>query len=280
MQLDGVQFQYSPQTDPVLCIDRLTVRAGEFVSLLGTSGSGKSTLLRVIAGLLKPSTGRLERSESMADRIGFVFQNANLVPWRTAEQNLLLPGELGPKPAGVPHVPIEDLVRLVGLQVEDLPKRPAELSGGMQMRLALARALSQSPALLMMDEPFGAVDDVLRMQLEERVRRIHEARSLTTVLVTHNIGEAVFMSDRVLVLGGRPAHICHDVSIDLGSQRNQTTRTSNAYYDYVSAVTAAFQAAADQSISGGVALDVEGEPQSASLPHQNESKGRRVERTG
>lgn len=206
----------------------------------------------------------------MAERIGFVFQNANLIPWRTAEQNLLLPGELGPKPAGVPQVPIEDLVRLVGLEVEDLPKRPAELSGGMQMRLALARALSQSPALLMMDEPFGAVDDVLRMQLEERVRRIHDARSLTTVLVTHNIGEAVFMSDRVLVLGGRPARICHDVAIDLGSQRNQTTRTSTAYYDYVSAVTAAFQSAADQSVSGDVPPNAEVEPQSARSPQQHE----------
>lgn len=229
----------------MLQIPDLVIPRGQFVSLLGASGSGKSTLLRLIAGLLQPTAGTIATGSQTQRDIGMVFQSPNLVPWRTARANVSLPAELGPSPTMVSGQALDDLFQLVGLQQQDTHKRSAELSGGMQMRVSLARALVLRPSMLLMDEPFAALDDLLRMQLEEDVRRIHCERSLTTVLVTHNVNEAVFMSDRVLVLGGRPSEICADISISLPSDRDRRVRSDVAFHRLIDKATDALHSAAN-----------------------------------
>ncbi|MCA9049573.1 MAG: ABC transporter ATP-binding protein, partial [Planctomycetaceae bacterium] len=220
-----VVFRFTAGDTDVIRIPRLTVRCGEFISVLGASGCGKSTLLRLVAGLLHPVSGTLDvMPDGDTDRrrqrqqVAAVFQSPTLIPWRTVRDNIRLPAELGPSAVSRPEVTdpaVVDILTLAGLQPAVADKRPAELSGGMQMRVALARALVTNPALLLLDEPFAALDDLLRMQLETDVRHIHESRGLTTVLVTHNIAEAVFMSDRVLILGGSPSTVAADVAISL-----------------------------------------------------------------
>lgn len=214
----------------MLSVRDLSIPDGQFVSILGASGSGKSTLLRLIARLLTPGFGSINRD---AKNMGMVFQSPNLIPWRTAQDNVRLPAELGEIPQQVDDRRIAELFDLVGLRPTDLGKRPAELSGGMQMRVSLARSLVLQPKLMLLDEPFAALDDLLRMQLEEDVRRIHNQRSLTTVLVTHNIHEAVFMSDRVLVLGGIPSAIRADIDIPLPADRSGLLRNEGSFHELV-----------------------------------------------
>ena len=237
------QLNFSYGRDAVLQIADLNIPAGQFVSVLGASGSGKSTLLRILAGLLPLTSNQLplnqlkQRATQQRPSTGMVFQSPNLVPWRNAAGNVVLPAELGPDPRAMPTDRVAKLFQLVGLSDDDLTKRPAELSGGMQMRVAIARSLVLNPQTLLLDEPFAALDDVLRMQLETDVRAIHLQQQLTTVLVTHHISEAVFMSDRVFVLGGEPAKICADLPITLPMDRNLTVRRSSAYHDFVDEVT-------------------------------------------
>lgn len=233
-----LQFSYAANSPPILQIEGLRISRGEIVSLLGPSGSGKSTLLRIMAGLLPVPQDQMEvEAAGSGQSVGMVFQSPNLVPWRNAGDNVFLPAELGQKPAGVSRQRVRELFRMVGLTESDMQKRPAELSGGMQMRVAIARSLILNPATLLLDEPFAALDDVLRMQLEADVREIHLNQRLTTILVTHHIGEAVFMSDRVLVLGGEPAGICADIRVPLPEHRGREVRRSSAYHTCVDEVT-------------------------------------------
>lgn len=245
LKLSDVQFRYSADAENVLAVPELSVGSGQFVSILGASGCGKSTLLRLIAGLLKPTSGTVdfpgEKSASATPTFGMVFQSATLVPWRTAEDNVRFPTELGAGNSVASTEQIDRLFDLVGLATSDRSKRPSELSGGMQMRVSLARALVLQPDFLLLDEPFSALDDLLRMQLEEDVRRIHDEQSLTTILVTHNIAEAVFMSDRVLVLGDRPSTVCSDMTVELLNRRDSAVRSASVFHDAVSGVTAALR---------------------------------------
>ncbi|MCH2202607.1 MAG: ABC transporter ATP-binding protein [Fuerstiella sp.] len=200
----------------IVQIDSLEIASGEFVSLVGPSGCGKSTLLRIIAQLLAPASGELEISkpkDRRAIRTGFVFQDPTLLPWRTAAANIRLPGEL--EQSSVSSSRVHELAELVGLSQDDLQKRPAALSGGMKMRVSLARALVLQPDLLLLDEPFAAVDDLLRQQLQADVFRIQKNLGVTTVMVTHNVTEAVCMSDRVITLGGSPATITSVTTVQL-----------------------------------------------------------------
>lgn len=236
-----VTQQFASNASPVFRDLNLSIDAGHFVTIVGPSGCGKSTLLRLIAGLQSPSSGTVERfQERTGESIGFVFQHPTLLPWRTAEQNLHLPLELGTSrsvavtraTASSGHATTQQLLEQVGLSAQDATKRPAQMSGGMQMRLSLARALVTNPRVLLLDEPFAAVDDFLRMRLQEDIRRLHEARKLTSVLVTHNIQEAVFLSDQVVVMAGSPAEIKGVVAVNSQESRNATFRNSDTFIDY------------------------------------------------
>ena len=236
-----VTQQFDSNASPVFRDLNLAIDAGHFVTIVGPSGCGKSTLLRLIAGLQTATSGTVERNQSRTrESIGFVFQHPTLLPWRTAEQNLHLPLELGTSrsvdaphaTANSGHATTQQLLEQVGLSAQDATKRPAQMSGGMQMRLSLARALVTNPSVLLLDEPFAAVDDFLRMRLQEDIRRLHENRKLTSVLVTHNIQEAVFLSDQVVVMAGAPAEIKGLVSVDWAESRDSTFRNSDTFIDY------------------------------------------------
>ncbi len=213
-ELRDVTVDFGSVSGPVLQCLNAEIPAGQFLSIVGPSGCGKSTLLRLLAGLQPHSSGQLLRGDSADNRVppGFVFQQPALLPWRTVLANLRLPCELGGSRTAVPsESELLQLLQQVGLSGEDIRKRPAELSGGMQMRLSLARALVHRPGILLLDEPFAAVDDLLRMKLQELVRNLHDARGLTTILVTHNLQEAALLSDRILVLQPAPAGLVCDL---------------------------------------------------------------------
>jgi NitT/TauT family transport system ATP-binding protein len=194
----------------------------EFVCIVGPSGCGKSTLLRLLGGLLRPTAGKvlLEGRELAGPvaRIGFVFQRANLMPWRNVLRNVLLPLEI----SGIPPIEAEKTVRglidLVGLAGFER-SLPRELSGGMAQRVALARALAHDPEVLLMDEPFAALDALTRERMESEVMRIAQTRRKTVVMVTHSIPEAILLADRVLVFTSRPGKLRMEVAVDLPRPR-------------------------------------------------------------
>lgn len=198
------------------------VYPGEFVAIVGPSGCGKTTLLRIIGGLLAPTRGQVMlRGEPLVgprSEIGYVFQHANLMPWRTVERNVALPLEL----QGVAREEIQrrarDVLTLVGLQGFE-HAYPRQLSGGMAQRAALARTLVHKPELLLLDEPFGSLDAITRERMNQELLRIRTAYEYTAVMVTHNIPEAVYLADRVLVMSYRPGRIVCEVSVPLPRPR-------------------------------------------------------------
>ena len=201
---------------PVLEHVSLTVSAGEFVVLIGANGTGKSTLLRLVAGLLTPDAGRISMDGSPLagpdPRIGIVFQEPRLLPWRSTIDNVAFPLEL----AGWSHerrlARARDLLDLVDLRGVD-ERRPHELSGGMRQRVSIARALALQPAVLLLDEPFSALDALTRERFDASLQAIWRETGTTILLVTHSIGEAVFLADRVLVMAGRPGRIAGEVVV-------------------------------------------------------------------
>jgi NitT/TauT family transport system ATP-binding protein len=215
-----IQQQFGDET--VVAQTSFQIQRGEFVSFVGPSGCGKSTILRLIAGLLTPSAGRITVNDSSPhqidrsrERIGFVFQEANLLPWRTAQQNVALPLELsrGELNSTARQDRIASSIARVGLTEMDGRKLPRMLSGGMKMRVSLARALVTEPTIMLMDEPFSALDDVLRGQLNEDLLGLWQEKQWTTLFVTHNIMEAVFLSQRILVMSGRPGRIVERIEV-------------------------------------------------------------------
>jgi NitT/TauT family transport system ATP-binding protein len=196
----------------------------EFVTIIGPSGCGKSTLLRILAGLVRPTAGRVILDGASLERpqrsVGFVFQHPTLMPWRSALRNVMLPLEIAGAARDEAERRARDLLGLVGLE-EFAEAYPRELSGGMQQRVALARALVYDPELLLLDEPFGALDALTRERLNWELLRIWRARRKTVLMVTHNIQEAVFLSDRVLTMSPRPGRIEGEVDIDLPRPREQ-----------------------------------------------------------
>ena len=206
--LDEVSFELYPQ---------------EFICVLGPSGSGKTTLLRVLAGLLPQSTGRFDFENGRQPRIGMVFQQSNLMPWRTAIENITLPLELQGITPDAARARAQELIDLVGLQgFEESWSR--DLSGGMAQRVAIARALVHDPDLLLLDEPFGSLDALTRERMGMELSRIWQARQKTVVMVTHSIGESLFLADRVLVLTQRPGRIKLDLTVDLPRPRKDEIR--------------------------------------------------------
>jgi len=218
----SVSFATRKQEVKALSDVDLTVSRGEFVSIVGPSGCGKSTLLRVVAGLTRPSTGtvRLLGSEVTRPRpdIGFVFQTASLLDWRSTRRNILLQAEMRKMPMREAAQRTQELIELTGLTgFEDA--YPHELSGGMQQRVALCRALLHRPDVLLMDEPFGALDALTREQMNVELHRIWRETGTTVLFVTHSIAEAVYLSNRVMTMSVRPGRIIDVLDIDLPSSR-------------------------------------------------------------
>jgi NitT/TauT family transport system ATP-binding protein len=198
----------------------LTVQEGEFVTLLGPSGCGKSTLLKMVAGLLEPSNGRLllwrkpvAQLEESQRKLAFVFQSPTLMPWASVATNVRLPLDLAGVPRTEADARVADALALVGLS-KFAAHLPRALSGGMQMRVSIARSLVVQPNLLLMDEPFGALDEITRHKLDSDLLALWAAKKLTVVFVTHSIHEAVFLSNRVVMMAARPGRIVEEVLID------------------------------------------------------------------
>ena len=208
----------------------LDVRDGEFLTLLGPSGCGKSTLLRLIAGLLAPSGGAIAqpRDDGEPRRLAFVFQHPTLMPWGSVARNVRLPLDLAGVARGEADRRVRAALELVGL-AEFARVYPRELSGGMQMRASIARALVTAPRLLLMDEPFGALDEITRNRLDCDIRELWARQRLTAVFVTHSIYEAVFLSTRVAVMSPRPGRILHEVAIDEPHPRTEAFRVSQRF---------------------------------------------------
>jgi NitT/TauT family transport system ATP-binding protein len=199
----------------------LTVGEGEFLTLLGPSGCGKSTLLRLVAGLLSPGAGQVE---CRARKIGFVFQEPTLMPWATVRDNVRLPLELAGQGSDAGQR-VDAALAAVGL-ADFAGHHPRELSGGMRMRASIARALVDEPSLLLMDEPFGALDEITRNRLDADLLALCQARRLTVMFVTHSIHEAVFLSSRVLVMSPRPGRVVADLPMSEPYPRGNDFRTS------------------------------------------------------
>lgn len=211
----------------------------EFVCVLGPSGSGKTTLLRILAGLETPTQGTV-RYPFENPNIGLVFQESNLMPWRSVMENILLPLELRGTPKEAALREASQLAELVGLE-EFRDAWPASLSGGMAQRVAIARALIQDPDLLLLDEPFGALDALTREKMGIELLRIWQARRKTVVMVTHSISESLLLADRVLVLSQRPAEIVLDLPVCLPRPRGETARYSRDFLKLSRALRAAIQ---------------------------------------
>ena len=206
--LDDISFEVCPQ---------------EFVCVLGPSGSGKSTILRILAGLLPPTSGQVDFSGGQTPRIGMVFQQANLMPWRRVLENLTLPLELEGMDSDIARNKANEMMDLVGLDGFD-SYWPRDLSGGMAQRVAIARALIHDPDLLLLDEPFGSLDALTRERMWTELSRIWQARQKTVLMVTHSISEALFLADRVLVLTQRPGKVKLTLKVDLPRPRNDEMR--------------------------------------------------------
>jgi NitT/TauT family transport system ATP-binding protein len=222
----------------------LTVAQGEFVSLLGSSGCGKSTALRIIAGLLPATAGTVALQADA--RIGFVFQEPTLMPWASVRDNVRLPLRLAHVPDGTSRARAEAALAQVGL-IDFADAFPRELSGGMKMRVSLARALVTHPDILLLDEPFAALDEITRFRLNDDLLTLWRGLGKTIIFVTHSVFESVYLSQRVLVMTARPGRIAADVTIEAPGFRDKDFRTSAAYAAQCRAVSRALSA----SLEGG-----------------------------
>lgn len=210
----------------------LTVERGEFITLLGPSGCGKSTLLRLVSGLSAASAGTVHVNgmtpENAREMMSFIFQDATLLPWRTVEENVGLGLELEYAARAVRKERVARMLELVGL-TQAAQRYPRQLSGGMKMRASIARALVSRPRLLLMDEPFAALDEMTRDRMNEELLRLHAEQKWTVLFVTHSVAEAVFLSSRVVILAAHPGRVAHDVRVDLPWPRTAGTRESKEF---------------------------------------------------
>jgi NitT/TauT family transport system ATP-binding protein len=234
--LHAVTKRFLGNAAPILYDLDLTVARGEFVSIIGPSGCGKSTLLKLVAGLTPCSSGEITVNSKPAndarEQVSFVFQDPTLLPWRTVEKNVALALELEGKPTAENQATTAKLLELVGLS-HVAKHYPRQLSGGMKMRTSIARALATHPRLLLMDEPFAALDEITRDRMNEELLRLREEQNWTVLFVTHSVAEAVFLASKVIILAPHPGRIAHTLSIDLPYPRTAATRESAAYDDVV-----------------------------------------------
>jgi NitT/TauT family transport system ATP-binding protein len=248
VELLAVAKTYPNGTRAVDPVD-LAIGAGEFVTVLGPSGCGKSTLLRMIAGLAPPSAGRIrwwgegfDAAGRPGRRLAMVFQEATLMPWSRVDRNVRLPLDLARADRAAADRAVAGALALVGLE-QFAHHYPRELSGGMQMRVSIARALVTEPDLLLMDEPFGALDEITRNRLDGEISELWRRQSLTVAFVTHSIYEAVFLSTRVVVMSARPGRIVREVAIDEPFPRTDAFRVSQPFAAYCRALSEVLAAA-------------------------------------
>jgi NitT/TauT family transport system ATP-binding protein len=230
---------------PVIADVSFRAMPGEFVTLLGASGCGKSTLLHLIAGLSSLSGGSIHVDgrlpHSARELMSFVFQDATLLPWRTVAGNIGLVLELAGIPRAQRATRIESVLRLVGLR-DARDYYPRQLSGGMKMRVSIARALATTPRLLLMDEPFGALDELTRNRLNEELLALQRQQHWTTLFVTHSITEAVFLSDRILLMAANPGRVMQEIAIPLEAPRTAQLRGQPEFLNLVGRVSSALAA--------------------------------------
>lgn len=218
-------------TGNVVALRRMSmeVRQGDFISLLGPSGCGKSTALRLIAGLMRPTLGRIEwEGGTSADDLGVVFQEPTLMPWATVEKNVWLPFRMQGKSLAASRDRIHEVLSLVGLD-GFAGRYPRELSGGMKMRVSIARAMVTNPRLILMDEPFAALDEITRQKLNDDLLSLKAQIDATVIFVTHSVFESVFLSNRILVMAARPGRVIKDIDVPAPYPRGIDWRTSPEY---------------------------------------------------
>ncbi|MBI3242430.1 MAG: ABC transporter ATP-binding protein [Chloroflexi bacterium] len=246
LSIHHLTLTYSNGDDNLLALTNLSfdVALGEFLCIVGPSGCGKSSLLKVLAGLRQPTSGQVtfegQPLTGPREGIGLVFQKANLMPWRTVLQNITLPLELEGMDAGKARARAEELIELVGLSGFE-HTRPRHLSGGMEQRVAIARALVHRPNVLLLDEPFGALDALTRERMGLELLRIWDRYRKTVVMVTHSISEAVFLADRVLVFTQRPGSIRADLPVPLPRPRALAQTYSPAFGELATQIRAAIE---------------------------------------
>ena len=250
VSLRGVGKTFPSGTVALSGLD-LTVHAGEFLSLLGPSGCGKSTALRIIAGLTEPTAGAVEWQAGVAaessNRLGFVFQEPTLMPWTDVFSNVLLPLQLKGATGAAAIKRVDAALQRVGLE-KFRDAYPRELSGGMRMRVSIARALVTEPQVLLMDEPFAALDEINRFKLNNDLLQLWQMLRMTVVFVTHSVFESVYLSNRVVVMAARPGRVFTELAIDAPYPRDQNFRTS---VDYAALCRRASQALSDAMAAGG-----------------------------
>ncbi|GAB4161214.1 MAG: ABC transporter ATP-binding protein [Cyanobacteria bacterium J069] len=243
--LSDVSKVYANGTVALQNLD-LTVHEGQFVSLLGPSGCGKSTVLRMVAGLGKMSSGNLYWGGSSQRKLAYVFQEAALMPWATVQDNVALPLKLAGVPKAAALDAVKEAIALVALEGFE-KSYPRELSGGMRMRVSIARALVTKPEILLMDEPFGALDEMTRSRLNSDLLNLWSQKQWTVVFVTHNIYEAVYLSNRVVVMAARPGRVVADVAIAAPYPRTEEFRTTPLFNDYCRDISDSLSQAAGKS---------------------------------
>jgi NitT/TauT family transport system ATP-binding protein len=240
----------SNQVDALIDID-VVVEPRDFVALIGPSGCGKSTLLRLIANLIEPTSGTVlvngksARQARLDQDYGMAFQQSGLFEWRTVRKNIELPLELKGWGKSQRRSRADEMLELVQL-AEFGDHLPWQLSGGMQQRVAIARALAAHPPLLLMDEPFGALDEMTREHMQAELLRICAAADTTVVFVTHSIPEAVYLADRVVVMSARPGRITDVIDVDLGGERDEDTREEDAFFKKITEVREALRRGDDR----------------------------------
>jgi len=219
----------------------ISIPKGQFVSIIGPSGCGKSTLLRMFANLEQPTSGQLNLNGMPAPQArqqrqyAFVFQAPTLLPWKNVLKNVALPLKIKGVPKAERLATAHEMIKLVGLEGFE-HQLPWQLSGGMQQRVSIARALTVRPPVLLMDEPFGALDEITRDRMNLELVSLRRFDNQTVLFITHSISEAVFLSDRVLVMSARPGKVIADITIDLPEERTAETRQDPKFFDYVSAI--------------------------------------------
>jgi len=248
LQLSGIKKSFASGTTALAGVD-LAIRPGEFVSLLGPSGCGKSTLLKIIAALAMPSAGTIDWPQSPHDSakgaepaLSFVFQEPTLLPWRTAAENVRLPLMLAGINKQEARERTAEALDLVGLAAF-ANQHPRQLSGGMKMRVSIARALVTRPKILLMDEPFAALDEITRNKLNDDLLKFFARQHLTVIFVTHSVYESVFLSSRIVVMSSRPGRITSEIPVETAYPRTEEFRTSPAYNERCRLVSAALRMA-------------------------------------